>query len=193
MSNFSAKIFKYRSYSPIPFLIVMFIFQKATILSLVIGFAIVLIGELIRLWGVSYAGSETRTTGDVGGSNLVISGPFTYVRNPLYVGNILIYTGAGVMSMALFPYLQTGALLFFYIQYRIIINDEEKYLFTKFGKDYEIYRKNVFRFIPKLFPYKNKDLRQPRYDLKAGLKSERRTLQAIIIVTIILIILYAVK
>lgn len=30
MSNFAAKIFSYRSYTPIPFLIVMPIFQKAT-------------------------------------------------------------------------------------------------------------------------------------------------------------------
>lgn len=193
MSNFSAKVFKYRSYSPIPFLIVMFIFQKATIVSLIIGFGIVLLGELIRLWGVSYAGSETRTTGDVGGTNLVISGPFAYVRNPLYVGNILIYLGVGVMSMALFPFLQIGAFVFFYIQYRIIVNDEEKYLINKFGSDYEEYKKNVFRFIPKLWPYKNEKLLQPDFSLKDGLKSERRTLQAITIVTIILIVLYIIN
>ncbi|MBN1638284.1 MAG: isoprenylcysteine carboxylmethyltransferase family protein [Ignavibacteriales bacterium] len=193
MGNFSAKVFNYRSYSPVPFLIVMFIFQKTTILSLVIGFGIVFIGEFIRLWGVSYAGSETRTTGDVGGTNLVISGPFAYVRNPLYVGNIFIYIGVGVMSMALFPYLQIGAFIFFYIQYRIIVNDEEKYLVNRFGSDYEAYRKNVLRFIPKLWPYKNKNLKQPNFSFKDGLKSESRTLQAITIVTIILVVLHIIS
>ena len=88
MNDIATKIFKYRSYTPIPFVILMLIFENATITSLLIGFVIALFGELIRLWGVSWAGSETRTTGGVGGTYLVISGPFAHVRNPLYVGNI---------------------------------------------------------------------------------------------------------
>ena len=63
MASLSDKVFKYRSYSPIPFVILMLVFQNADVTSLIIGFAITLTGELIRLWGVSYAGSETRTTG----------------------------------------------------------------------------------------------------------------------------------
>jgi len=114
MSNIAAKIFKYRSYTPIPFLILMLIYADASIVSFIVGFVIALSGEAIRLWGVSWAGSETRTTGaGVGGTFLVISGPFAHVRNPLYVGNILIYLGIGIMSMALFPYLQIIAAVFF--------------------------------------------------------------------------------
>src|SRR5690606_2311107 len=104
MKNFAGKIFKYRSYTPIPFVIVMLLFENANIWSLVIGFLIALSGEAFRLWGVSWAGSETRTTGTVGGTFLIISGPFAHVRNPLYVGNILMYTGLGIMSYALFPW-----------------------------------------------------------------------------------------
>ena len=114
MSSIAAKTFKYRSYTPIPFVIVMLIFENASVESLIVGFIIALAGELIRFWGVSWAGSETRTTGSVGGSNLIISGPFAYVRNPLYVGNILMYTGLGVMSFALFPYLHIAGDCFFY-------------------------------------------------------------------------------
>lgn len=114
MKNLAELFFRYRSYTPIPFLIVMIIFENASVSSLISGFIIALIGEAIRLWGVSWAGSETRTTGKVGGTYLIISGPFAYVRNPLYVGNILIYLGLGIMSYALFPYLQIIALLFFY-------------------------------------------------------------------------------
>ena len=84
-SDFRQKIFSYRSYTPIPFLIVMVIFANPTLLSLVVGFIIALVGELIRIWGVGYAGSETRTTGPVGGSKLVTNGPYAYVRNPLYI------------------------------------------------------------------------------------------------------------
>ncbi|PKL81401.1 MAG: isoprenylcysteine carboxylmethyltransferase family protein, partial [Ignavibacteriae bacterium HGW-Ignavibacteriae-3] len=111
MKNFASKIFKYRSYSPLPFLLLMVYFQVATVSSMIIGFLIALIGEFFRLWGVSHAGSETRTTDGVGGTFLVVSGAFAYVRNPLYLGNMLMYLGIGIMSMALFPYLQIIALV----------------------------------------------------------------------------------
>jgi protein-S-isoprenylcysteine O-methyltransferase Ste14 len=187
MTALSDKVFKYRSYTPIPFVILMLVFQKANIESLIIGFAITLIGELIRLWGVSYAGSETRTTGAVGGTYLIISGPFAYVKNPLYLGNIIMYFGFGVMSLALFPYLQILALIFFYFQYYLIIKREEGYLREQFGEEYEKYYKAVPKLIPTIFPYRNKNLEQPSFNLKAGLRSERRTLQALIITTLLLL------
>ncbi|MCF8240444.1 MAG: isoprenylcysteine carboxylmethyltransferase family protein [Melioribacteraceae bacterium] len=185
--------FKYRSYTPIPFLIVMIAFQNVTLWSLILGFTVALIGELIRFWGVAYAGSETRTTSEAGGTYLVISGAFGYMRNPLYFGNIMLYLGIGIMSFALFPYLQIGALIFFYIQYRFIINGEEKYLRETFGEEYKKYTESVPRFFPRFTSYKNEKVVQPPLNVKAGLKSERRSLQAFSAVTIILIIFYIVK
>ncbi len=178
MNNIATKIFKYRSYTPIPFLILMLIFENATITSLVVGFTIAITGELIRLWGVSWAGSETRTTGGVGGSFLVISGPFAHVRNPLYVGNILMYLGLGIMSMSLFPYLQIIAILFFIIQYLFIVKEEEEFLKIKFSGDYKNYLENVPRFGWRLNSYKDGSIPQPEFILSKGLKSETRTLQA---------------
>ncbi|OGU68601.1 MAG: protein-S-isoprenylcysteine methyltransferase [Ignavibacteria bacterium RBG_16_36_9] len=193
MSNMSSLAFKYRSYTPIPFLILMLIFQQSTPLTLIIGFAVALIGELIRFWGVSWAGSETRTTGGVGGTFLIISGPFAYVRNPLYVGNILLYLGLGIMSFALFPYLQIVAIIFFLIQYYFIVSEEEKYLLEKFKDDYKDYRKNVPAFFPRLFPYKNSNIVQPPRNPKAGFRSERRSLQAFIGISVLLIILWLIR
>ena len=189
MKNIAKKFFNYRSYTPIPFLILMFVFQKATIPSMIIGFFIALAGELIRLWGVSWAGSETRTTGGVGGTFLIVSGPFAFVRNPLYVGNILLYTGFGVMSLALFPYLQIFALLFFLFQYYLIVKEEESFLIIKFGKEFEDYIINVPRFLPRLTPYKPINVIQPELNIKAGLRSEKRSMQAFILVTVLLIVL----
>ncbi len=189
MKSLAQKIFELRSYTPIPFLIVMFVFADPTIYSLLIGFAVAVSGELFRLWGVVYAGSETRTTGRVGGTYLVVSGAFSYLRNPLYLGNILLYTGIGIMSMALFPYLQIGAFLFFYVQYRLIIGEEEKYLEKTFGEAYETYKKNVPRLIPSFKKFENPGVEQPRLNISAGLKSERRSLQAFSIITIIMIVI----
>ena len=190
MKSLSDKVFKYRSYSPIPFVILMLAFQKATVESLIIGFAITTLGELIRLWGVCYAGSETRTTGKVGGTFLIISGPFAYVKNPLYLGNILMYFGFGIMSLALFPYLQIIALIFFYFQYHVIISREEGYLREQFGEEYSKYYKAVPKLIPTIFPYRNKNLEQPEFNFNAGIRSERRTLQAFAITTLLLLVFW---
>ncbi len=193
MTNISNIFFKYRSYTPIPFLLLMVIFAEPSINSMIIGFAIAISGELMRFWGVSWAGSETRTTGGVGGTYLVISGPFAFVRNPLYVGNILLYTGIGIMSWSLFPYLQIVALLFFAVQYHFIVLEEEKFLKEKFGEAYKNYFKNVPRFIPRFTPYKDSTLEQPSYNPNAGIKSERRTLQAFSLVSLIIVIIWIVK
>lgn len=188
MNNIAAKIFKYRSYTPIPFLVLMLIFENATPLSLLIGFLIALAGELLRLWGVSWAGSETRTTGGVGGTFLVISGPFAHVRNPLYVGNVLMYLGLGIMSMALFPYLQILAIIFFIFQYHAIVKEEEEFLKVKFTSDYQNYLNNVPRFGWRFSPYKDDSIQQPEFILSKGLKSETRTLQAFGVTALLIII-----
>jgi protein-S-isoprenylcysteine O-methyltransferase Ste14 len=193
MSNISNIFFKYRSFTPIPFLLLMVIFAEPSVISMIIGFAIAISGELIRYWGVSWAGSETRTTGGVGGTYLVISGPFAFVRNPLYVGNILLYIGIGIMSWSLFPYLQLIALLFFAVQYHFIVNGEEKYLREKFGETYSKYVNNVPRFIPQFKPYRDNTLEQPPYNPKGGVKSEKRTLQAFMLVSLIIVIIWITR
>ncbi len=186
MSQLAKHFFKYRSYTPVPFLILMLVFENANSTTIIVGLIIALTGELIRLWGVSWAGSETRTTGGVGGTFLVISGPFAFVRNPLYVGNLLMYFGLGIMSYACFPYLQIVAILFFFFQYHLIVKEEEVFLEKKFGKAYKNYFNNVPRFIPRLTPFKLNGIEQPPFKLKMGLKSELRTLQAFLIVVILI-------
>lgn len=185
-----AWMFRYRSYTPIPFLIAMVVCARPTLLSMSAGLAVVLIGEAIRFWGVSIAGSETRTTGRVGGTYLITIGPFAYVRNPLYVGNILLYCGVGIMSMALFPWLLIAAFLWFVIQYTLIVLQEEEYLAERFGEAYAEYRRNVHRFCPRLTPYRDPSPAPKRASFSEGLASERRTLQAIGLVILLLIGLF---
>ena len=182
-SEIAAKFFKYRSYTPIPFLVLVIVFNNANIWSLIIGFFVALTGEFIRLWGVSWAGSETRTTGNVGGTFLITSGPFGYVRNPLYAGNILMYTGFGIMSFALFPYLQIAGFIFFLVQYHFIVGEEEKYLAETFGEEFEKFVKNVPRFFPEFTKYKSGNAQQPPFNFKEGLRLEKRSLQAFTIVS----------
>ncbi len=186
-------IFRMRSYTPIPFLIVMVVFARPTATSLAVGLAILLLGEGLRFWGVSIAGAETRTTGTVGGTYLITNGPFAFVRNPLYLGNMLRYAGVGVMSMALFPWLLLGAMVWFYLQYYLIVTREEEYLRERFGGEYERYCRSVHRFVPRLMPYNSATPPPKSVNAAEGLASERRTLQAIGLVTVALFIIFLVR
>lgn len=182
-------LFKYRSYTPIPFIIPLLLFARPTITTLISGGIIVLIGELIRFWGVLYAGGETRATEKIGASQLVTQGPFAYVRNPLYIGNILMYFGISIMGNSLFPFLQIISLIYFPIQYFFIIIDEEKFLKEKFGNAYENYASHVRRFLPGK-PYAHEMRSKVKADFKAAYFSEKRTFQAIFISVVMIIIIY---
>jgi protein-S-isoprenylcysteine O-methyltransferase Ste14 len=185
--------FRYRSYTPIPFLVVMVLFARPTAWSIAAGAAVLLLGESLRLWGVSIAGSETRTTGTVGGTYLITTGPFAHVRNPLYVGNMMLYVGVGVMANALMPWLPLAALAWFALQYSLIVSREEEYLATRFGEAYARYTRNVPRFLPRPTPYRDPEPAPKAVNLAEGLASERRTLQAIVLVTAAVVAVFLLR
>jgi protein-S-isoprenylcysteine O-methyltransferase Ste14 len=187
------KLFQYRSYTPLPFLLVMLIFAHPTLYTLIVGFVFVLTGESIRLWGVSIVGSETRTTGAVGGTNLVTTGPFAYVRNPLYLGNMFLYFGIGVMSNALFPWLVVAGIILFFIQYYLIVTLEEEYLAKSFSSAFEDYSRRVRRFLPVLRKYNAPDHLRVDSDIQRALHSERRTLQGLFLISLALVVLWKVR
>ena len=164
--------FKYRGFTPVPLVIVVVIFAKPTLVSLFWGILLMLFGELIRIYGVAYAGGATRTR-KVGAPELVTSGPFSRVRNPLYIGNMFMYTGAAVIANVWQPWLVFLVWIFFGIQYYFIVSLEEEELDKIFGEAYAIYCKNVNRFIPGLKAYTSGSVTRPDY--KMALKSEKST------------------
>jgi protein-S-isoprenylcysteine O-methyltransferase Ste14 len=187
------RLFRYRSYTPLPFLLAMFIFARPTLQTLIVGLLIVLIGEGIRLWGASIIGSETRTTGQVGGTYLITTGPFAYVRNPLYLGNLFLYLGIGIMSNALFPWFVIVAVALFFIQYYLIVTLEEEYLAKTFGLAFEEYVGRVRRFVPHLRKYHASSGTRIIGDFERGLRSEKRTLQALVLISLGLVVLWQVR
>ena len=84
--------FKGRSFTPIPILLMMLYFARPNSPYSLLGIFLIVIGEIIRLRSVSFAGGETRTM-NVGASSICKSGPYSIVRNPLYIGNVMIYVG----------------------------------------------------------------------------------------------------
>lgn len=190
MKSIREKIFSFRSYTPIPFLLAMVIFAKPTLLTMVSGFFLAAVGESIRFWGVAYAGSLTRVTGEVGAPEVIIAGPFSRVRNPLYLGNMLTYLGIGVMANAWFPWLILLAALWFMFQYSQIILLEEEFLEKRFGETYLEFKRNVPRFFPRFSAYVNPVQSKQLPNWKEAVHSERRTFQALVLVFLILLVLW---
>lgn len=184
--NYREFFFKYRSYTPIPIILLAIIFSETTILSLAAGLIIAALGEMVRIWAVRYAGSATRTTGEVGADELVTTGPYGHTRNPLYLGNFLLSLGVLVIAWPLMPWFLLAYLTLFYFQYSSIISLEEDFLRNKFGELYQEYEKNVSRFLPQIERWK-RGTRKPT-PLKKALRTERNTLQSFSAVVLILII-----
>lgn len=160
----------------------MIAFARPTATTLVAGAVVALVGEAMRFWGVAYAGPLTRVTGSVGAPELITTGPFSYVRNPLYVGNVLLYVGFGIMANALAPWLVAGTAVYFVLQYAAIVSLEEEFLEKEFGAGFEEYRKLVPRFFPRLTPVREVRKENQKPDWPGARRSERRTFQAMALV-----------
>jgi protein-S-isoprenylcysteine O-methyltransferase Ste14 len=191
LSDIRQSLFQYRSYTPFPFLVAMVLFATPTPVTIACGLVLTLLGESLRFWGVAYAGSLTRVTGSVGAPEVVVAGPFSHVRNPLYIGNILMYTGVGIMANALTPWLVLVALVYFSIQYSLIVSLEEEFLEKEFGTGYLEFKKNVPRFVPHLRPYVDPVQEHQKPSWAEAVRSERRTFQAILLVMLVLILIWS--
>lgn len=125
----------------LPMIIV--IFARPTPGTLAAGVALVVVGEAIRIWA---AGCISKNR------ELACTGPFAYVRNPLYVGSLLIGIGYCVMSGLWWSFLVMAG--FYYWFYFGTIVSEEEHLRSVLGDAYERYTQAVPRLIPRLSPWR---------------------------------------
>ena len=118
-------------------------------LIMALGFAVAAAGQAIRVGtiGLKYIirGGRGRR---VYAEDLVTEGIFAHCRNPLYVGNILIVAGLGLMSNSLL--FNVVATPLFILMYVAIVSAEEAFLRGKFGAAYDAYASDVNRWLPRL-------------------------------------------
>lgn len=114
------------------------------LLGLLVAFA----GQALRVAviGLDYIqrGGKDR---QIHADHLVTGGFFAHSRNPLYVGNLLIYFGLFLVLNSAAGYLI--GVPFFLAAYLCITAAEEEYLTRSFGMAYEEYRRRVPRFWPR--------------------------------------------
>lgn len=166
-----AVCFRWRSYLPMAFLPLMALaLRRGETVELSFGeglgelyewlaILIVALGQAIRILTVGYVsnGTSGRNTREQIAEELNTSGLYSVVRNPLYLGNSLMYLGLAAYTQAPLLVLIMGLVLALY--YERIISTEEAFLSAKFGKAYADWANTTPAILPRLSGWRAADRR----------------------------------
>ena len=154
--------------------------QPALALSLdILGFFLIILGQIFR---ASARGYKAEFSGE--GTKLIKTGPYDFVRNPMYLGILLIGSGSvlilfKIWALALF-------LVIFLFRYVFLAFQEEARLKSIFTEEYRSYLQKVPRLIPSVGSVARKEIAQ-FLPLKAlWLKRELGTIAALLAGVLIL-------
>jgi protein-S-isoprenylcysteine O-methyltransferase Ste14 len=114
------------------------IFAEPTFAGILTGMILIFLGEGIRIWAAGHLQKN---------EVLTVTGPYAYVKNPLYIGSIFITTGFCIMADNI--YLLAVAFFMFcfhYIPYKKKVEGDR--LKRRFGSQYEDYDEKVPEYLP---------------------------------------------
>jgi protein-S-isoprenylcysteine O-methyltransferase Ste14 len=113
--------------------------------SLTVGLIVSALGLALRAWAAGHL-EKNRELAD--------GGPYSYTRNPLYVGTLTVALGFVIASRRW----ELGVLfaIVFLGIYLPVVELEEQHLRTLFGRAYAEYARRVPRLIPTLIPLPSK-------------------------------------
>ena len=122
-------LFRHRTALPLPIALAILLIPSSetsrSTAEILFGVGLTAAGELIRLWSVRHIGVVSRTRSERLGP-LIDTGPFAYVRNPLYIGNVLLWVGFAVTAGLL--WLAPIVVVVLGIEYHWIVRWEEALL-----------------------------------------------------------------
>ena len=180
--------FRQRSWLPVPLaLVLVFVRWRETDGGALFagGLLLVAAGLGVRFWAVRHIGTISRTRANRQGP-LVTTGPYGWVRNPLYVGNWLIWTGFACASRL--PWMIPIAWAVFAVQYGAIAGFEEARLRAHYGAEYEAYARSVPRWIPRPPRARHATAAPPPFVFREAAFSERGTLIAAAAMAVLLLL-----
>ncbi len=147
---------------------------------LILGFLFLIVGQIVRFWAAGYI--PNYRTGVIGAPELVVWGPYKWVRNPLYLGNFVM--GVGWASMLGWTLVIAFAVAFLVLYLLAVIPAEEKFLESKFGEDYLEYKKNVSSLIPSTWkPFIKENAQEPSFNGKESWNCEKYSLWMNVFIT----------
>ncbi|MFN7941115.1 MAG: isoprenylcysteine carboxylmethyltransferase family protein [Thermoanaerobaculia bacterium] len=111
-----------------------------------VGYAVALAGALLTAACVATFVTVGRGTPALFDPprEFVASGPYRFVRNPMYVGGAAVLLGAGLALSS--PGIVALAFVFLAVMHLLVILHEEPSLTEKFGESYRRYRSSVSRW-----------------------------------------------
>ena len=116
--------------------------SQTTILA---GLVFVIIGEAVRCWAAGHLKRK---------KELATSGPYAYVRDPLYFGRLFLLIGFCIMGGRWCSALLVAGLAVFFLSYMPRkYKKEMTWLTDIFGEEYTRYADEVHSLIPRLTPY----------------------------------------
>ena len=113
---------------------------RPTMTTLALGAAIASVGEIVRIWAAGHVEKSREVTQ---------SGPYRFVRHPLYVGSAVMGVGLAVASRSVTTAVLIGAYLA--LTMRAAIATEDAFLRRQFGAAYDRYRNGVLPSVSRRF------------------------------------------
>ncbi len=110
------------------------------------GLVLILMGEAFRLWAAGHLSKNREVT---------TTGPYAYVKNPLYIGTFLIMVGFCLLARQ-WVVLVMGLAAFFVYYAPFKKKREADRLREIFGAVWEEYDRSVPDYVPRLSPYEKK-------------------------------------
>lgn len=166
-------LFRYRSFLPVLLAILLVVCpwrQGLGAGQLVSGGVLILLGVALRLWCILQIGGSARKTSRLKAVRVISWGPYSLVRNPIYIANSTTFAGFTVAAghVWLLPLILLGLFLW----YNAIVGREERFLEELHAAAFRTYKLQARRWIPSL-NYRGRPTDIPPYPLLRALKRER--------------------
>lgn len=143
------------------------------------GALIALLGESLRLWAAGHLRKNKQLT---------TTGPYSYVKNPLYIGTLLITLGYSAMAMNI--WIMVGGFAWFFIYYAPYKKKQEnEKLVGSFGDAWSVYDKAVPDYLPRLTPYPGRGGNRWSFDVVKE-NSEHETAVGVCIGLVVMLYLF---
>lgn len=140
------------------------------------GGLIVLAGVSLRLWCILQIGGSARKTSKLKAERVISWGPYSIVRNPIYIANTTTFIGFTVLAGL--PWLVPGVIGLFWLWYDAIVRREEAFIAEKHPLDFAAYSSTVSRWLPRL-RFRGRPADIAPYPFTRALKRERGHLIAV--------------
>ncbi|HTZ11678.1 MAG TPA: isoprenylcysteine carboxylmethyltransferase family protein [Candidatus Margulisiibacteriota bacterium] len=145
----------------------------------VFGIAMILMGQLLRICARGYKAENSKR-----GEALIQGGPYALVRNPMYLGILLI--GLGIVLVLFQWWASAIFLLIFVMRYLLLIFKEEKKLQVLFPKEFSDYQKRVPRILPSISALARGDISEYLPVRPIWIKREIGSVCAVLFLTLLL-------